>query len=182
MHHPAMKSPRQSKVRKLWSTTTLIVFDPEAPQRQQGDPLFTALLNRLQMGLMTDNIVQFLNTRVAPRQPQSQPTAQPWMWCNQATPQSPTVLALELLLPMGMITLCFDNNTSSAINNIACREAEAEGRILHSIAGAMLPNGTGYVATCRQNIANAAAAARQEHRLPPVCARLVQGNTQGCHY
>jgi len=42
--------------------TIVILFEPEVTQRQRADPLFTALLNRLWMGLMTADDMQFLNT------------------------------------------------------------------------------------------------------------------------
>jgi len=40
-----------------------------------------------------------------------------------------------------MTALCFDNSTCSAINNITCRAAEAEGRTVYRIVAATLPSG-----------------------------------------
>jgi len=42
---------------------------------------------------------------------------------------------------MGKTALCFDNSTCSAINNIACRAADAEGRTVDRIVAATLPSG-----------------------------------------
>jgi len=61
MHHPTRKSPQQPKMCRLWARPCtyvflfiiIIFFEPEVTQRQRADLLlFTALLNRLPMGLI----------------------------------------------------------------------------------------------------------------------------------
>ena len=89
--------------------------------RSRGDPApagrspFTALLNRLRIGLMTGDDVQCLNTRVG-----ATPAAAAMFIhgttmdaVQPATPQTPTTPALEPLPPMGMTA------PRSAINDIA---------------------------------------------------------------
>ena len=107
-------------------------------QHQQADPLFIALLKPSING---PDDVYFLNTRVGPSLPPSQPTAQLMDAVQPATPQTPTAPALEPLPPMGMAALCLDNSTRSVINDIVCRAAEADSRTVYRIVPATLPSG-----------------------------------------
>ena len=85
-------------------------------QRQRADPLFTALLNRLRMGLMTAYNVQFLNTTRVGAMAAAAATHGTAMDMVQPTkPQTPTAPALEPL-PSSMAVHCFHNSTRSAGN------------------------------------------------------------------
>jgi len=92
---------------------------------------------------MTADDVQLLNTRVgaAPAAAAATPGAAVDVMQSAATLQAPAAPALEPLQPMSMAALCFANSTRSAINDIACRAAEAAGRTVYRIVAATLPSG-----------------------------------------
>jgi len=161
--------------------TTVILIEQKVTQRQRADPLFTALLSRLQMGFMTAN-VQFLNTYVGATPVAATTHGTGVDAIQPAVPQTPTAPALKPLPPMGMAALCFDNSTRSARNDIASREAEADGRTVYKIVAATLPSG-------RTRGDMAPAYRERLLQLPdknadllPHRARLVRGSAHGLHH
>jgi hypothetical protein len=86
-------SPKCADSGHVFLFTAVILLEPAVTQLQRADLLFTALLNRLRIGIMMGDDVQFLNTTRfgAPaagsrrsRQPSPQSTAQLCMWYSRA--------------------------------------------------------------------------------------------------
>jgi len=119
------------------------------------------------MGLITANNVQFLNIRAGATPAAAATHGAAVDVVPPAIPQTPTAPALEPLPSMAMAALCFDNSSRSAIDDIACRAAEADGRTVYRIVAATLPV-RGHVATCRQRTANASCSCQTKTDLRPL--------------
>ena len=132
-------SPKCADSGHVFLFTIVILFEPEVTQHQQADLLFTALLNRLRIGIMMGDDVQFLNTTRfgAPAAGSRRRNPQHSCGCGTAGPTAaPDCSCLEP--PMGMVALCFENSTASIINDIVCRAAaEADGRVDYRIVAQM---------------------------------------------
>jgi len=138
MYH-LLGSPKCADSGQVFLFTVAILFEPEVIQRQRADLLFTALLNRLRIGIMMADDVQFLNTSRFGAPAAGSRRCNPQLCCGCGT-AGPTAAADCSCLepPMGMAALCFENSTASIINGIVCRAAaEADGRMDYRIVAQM---------------------------------------------